>query len=105
MSALRLHGCPRADAAIFADTGDEPAWVYDHLERLKEWSPIPIHTTAKGRLSRDVEDRLTGRRSRVAAIPAWTRGRDGRAAPLRRQCTQEYKIEPLEKKVRELLGY
>lgn len=108
MSALRLHGCPRADAAIFADTGDEPAWVYDHLEKLTTWAAdhgLAVHATAKGRLSQDVEDRLTGKKKRFAAIPAWTRGRDGRAAPLRRQCTREYKIEPLEKKVRELLGY
>lgn len=105
LSSLGLHGCPKADVAIFADTGDEPAWVYDHLETLKAWSSIPIHVTSKGRLSQDVEDRLTGKKQRVAAIPAWTRGRDGREAPLRRQCTREYKIEPLEKKVRELLGY
>jgi hypothetical protein len=105
MSALGLHSCPKADVAIFADTGDEPAWVYEHLERLKEWSSIPIHVTAKGHLSQDVQDRLTGKKKRFAAIPAWTRGKDGRAAPLRRQCTREYKIEPLEKKVRELLGY
>jgi hypothetical protein len=105
ISALGLHGCPKADVAIFADTQDEPAWVYDHLEALKAWSPIPIDTTTKGCLSQDVQDRLTGKKSRFAAIPAWTRGKDGRAAPLRRQCTREYKIEPLEKKVRELLGY
>jgi len=105
MSSLGLSGCPKADVAIFADTGDEPGWVYEHLEMLKAWSSIPIHVTSKGRLSQDVEDRLTGKKKRVAAIPAWTRGRDGREAPLRRQCTKEYKIEPLEKKVRELLGY
>ncbi len=105
MSSLGLHGCPKADVAVFADTGDEPAWVYEHLERLKAWSPISIHATSKGHLSQDVQDRLTGKKKRFAAIPAWTRGRDGREAPLRRQCTREYKIEPLEKKVRELLGY
>ncbi len=27
MSALGLYGCPNADVAIFADTGDEPAWA------------------------------------------------------------------------------
>jgi len=105
MSALGLRNCPKADCAIFADTGDEPAWVYDHLETLKKWSTIPIHFTAKGHLSQDVADRLSGKKKRFAAIPAWTRGKDGREAPLRRQCTREYKIEPLEKKVRELLGY
>jgi hypothetical protein len=55
--------------------------------------------------SRDVSERLTGRRKRFAAVPAWMRGRDGRAAPLLRQSTREYKFEPLERKVQELLGY
>jgi hypothetical protein len=90
MSALGTHSCPRADVAIFADTGDEPAWVYDHLETLKQWSPIPIHVCSKGHLSQDVKDRLTGMKKRFAAIPAWTTGKDGREAPLRRQCTREY---------------
>lgn len=108
LSVLGLHGCPRADCAIFADTQDEPAWVYRHLNTLSAWAAdrgMPVHVTTKGCLSRDVGDRLTGKKSRFAAIPAWTRGKDGRAAPLRRQCTREYKIEPLERKVRELLGY
>lgn len=105
MSALGLHGCPKADVAIFADTGDEPAWVYEQLRTLQAWSPIPIHVVSKGHLSADVEARHNGTKSRVAAIPAWTHGADGRASLLRRHCTREYKIEPIEKKVRQLLGY
>lgn len=108
LSVLGLHGCPRADCAIFADTQDEPAWVYHQLNALTAWAAdrgMPVHVTTKGCLSRDVGDRLAGRKARFAAVPAWTRGRDGRAAPLRRQCTREYKIEPLERRVRDLLGY
>ena len=96
--------CQRADVAIFADTHDEPSFVYEHLERLKAWSPIPIEVVSQGHLSADVLDRHRGQRTRFAAIPAWTSGDDGRAAPLRRQCTREYKIQPIERRVRELLG-
>jgi len=105
MSCRGFHGCPRADVAIFADTQGEPAWVYEHLEALREWSDIPVEVVTAGDLMRDVVDRHTGKRKRFATIPVWTKGDDGRAFPLRRQCTREYKIEPIERKVRELLGY
>lgn len=51
MSNLGLYDCPRADVAIFADTGDEPQYVYDHLKKLREWSRIPIQVVSSGRLS------------------------------------------------------
>lgn len=96
---------PRPDVAIFADTQDEPAWVYDQLERLKSYATIPIEVVSDGKLSADVIGRHNGTRSRCAAIPAFTLGADGRAAPLRRQCTREYKITPIERRVREFMGY
>lgn len=37
-SALRLENVPRCDVAIFADTGDEPAWVYENLATLTHWA-------------------------------------------------------------------
>lgn len=57
MSVLGLHGCPQANAAIFADTQDEPAWVYRHLTLLAAWAADrgpPVHITTKGCPSRDV---------------------------------------------------
>ena len=38
---------PTPDVAIFADTGDEPAWVYRQVEDLKRRSRIPIHVERK----------------------------------------------------------
>lgn len=93
------------DVAIFADTQDEPRWVYEHLQRLKAWASIPIHVTTFGKLSRDIEDRHNGKKKRFASLPAFTVGDDGRAALLRRQCTREYKIDPIHQAVRRLLGY
>ena len=102
-SALGLHGVPRADVAIFADTGDEPAWVYEHLWKLAEWSPIPIHIAIKGHLSHDVLSKRG--RERIVSVPVWTVGTGANAnGVLRRQCTREYKIEPIERHVRRLLG-
>lgn len=105
MSARGLHGCPRANIAVFADTGDEPAWVYEHLARLEAWSPIPIHRVQRGHLSYDLMVKQRNGR-RYASIPLYTASPDGgREGMLRRQCTSEYKIEPIEKFVREYLGY
>ena len=105
MSARGLHDCPRADIAVFADTGDEPGWVYEHLARLEAWSPIPIHRVQKGVLSHDLilRQQVGGR---FASIPLYTASPAGdREGMLRRQCTREYKIEPIEKFVRQFLGY
>src|SRR3990172_11792930 len=77
MSALGLRGCPKADVAIFADTQDEPKWVYDHLSVLEKWGAehgLPVVRTTIGCLSADVEARHRGEKPRFAAIPAWTTG-------------------------------
>lgn len=105
MSVLGLKGCPKADAAIFADTQDEPDWVYRHLEVLERWAGdrgIQVYRCTNGKLSESVLD-LAARKSFIA-IPAYSVGDDGKATMLRRQCTREYKITPIERKVRELLG-
>ena len=104
-SNLGLHGVPRADVAIFADTQNEPKWVYEWVQRMVVWSNIPVHVTSKGNLLTNVVDANSGKIKRCANIPMWTTGKDGKSAPMRRQCTREYKIDPIEKHVRSLLGY
>ena len=107
-SALGLENIPRCEVAIFADTGDEPSWVYEHLALMSQWSQdhgIQVEVVSAGHLSADVQARHEGLKKRFACIPAFTEGQDGRASILRRQCTREYKIEPITKRVRELLGY
>jgi hypothetical protein len=100
LSVRKERGVPRADFAVFADTQDEPGEVYEHLERLREWSEargMPVHTVTAGRLSDDDPTFLQ--------IPAFTLGDDGRASMLKRQCTTHYKIAPITRFVRETLGY
>jgi hypothetical protein len=105
MSNLGLKGCPRADVAIFADTQCEPQWVYDHLATMEKWSTIPVLRVSIGNLGRRFAAWLRGKSRRASSLPLWTVGADGRAAPLRRSCTRDYKVKPIERKVRELLGY
>jgi hypothetical protein len=95
LSALGLHGVPRADVSIFADTHDEPNWVYDHLERLREWGKqysMDIEIVSMGSLSDDP----------FMKVPAFTMV-DGSPSITRRQCTADYKIKPINRRVRELL--
>jgi hypothetical protein len=89
---------PRADYAIFADTGWEPQAVYDHLDRLKALNEIPILTVSAGNLRADA---LSD--SRFASMPLFTKNETtGKVSMLRRQCTREYKVAPIQKKCREL---
>ena len=63
----------RIDAAIFADTGEEPVAVYKHLAWLQGLGGPPILVRSAG--SRLGDDLMTGRNStgqRFAAIPAYT---------------------------------
>lgn len=90
--------------AIFADTQDEPASVYAHLDRLAAdfGHVIPIRRVTKGRLSAVVGSGREGRRT--AAPPLHVRNERGEQAMLRRQCTREFKIEPIEREARSMLG-
>jgi hypothetical protein len=94
---------PRLDGAIFADTGWEPARVYGHLDRLTgvlSDAGIPVWRVSNGNLRRDTIDPA----HRFASIPYYVRNPDGSLGMGRRQCTSEYKLTPIRRKVRELLS-
>ena len=96
---------PTFDAAIFADTGWEPAAVYAHLDKLETDvlgpAGIPLYRVSSGNIRNDALDP----EHRFASMPLFVRNRDGGDGMARRQCTSEYKIKPIKQKVRELLGY
>jgi hypothetical protein len=95
---------PMPDAAVFADTGAEPKSVYEHLERLTKFLPFPVHVVTNGNIRDDIIS-ASSRRTRFASIPFFIRKTNGDCAMARRQCTKEYKIEPIRKKLRDMLGY
>jgi hypothetical protein len=93
---------PRPDVAIFADTEWEPAHVYRHLERLSAVlhdSGIELVRVQQGDLRRD-----TLARTDFLRLPAFVHGSDGKAAMLRRQCTERYKLDPIRREIRRRLG-
>ena len=124
---------PMPDCAIFADTGWEPKAVYDHLAWLMSSNvlPFPVHIVSNGNIRSQLMEAGAG--NRWASIPAFTRtvtpvgscvpildeDEDGEIVTvgtrrtrsetisigmIRRQCTSDYKIVPIRRKVRELAG-
>jgi hypothetical protein len=102
MALMAAHGeiTPMPDCAIFADTGAEPKGVYKWLDILEWELPFPVHRVSAGNLR---DNLLSTELGRSASIPAFTKF-SGSTGMTRRQCTREYKIEPIMKKVRELIG-
>lgn len=90
----------RADYAVFADTGAEPKKVYEWLDFIETKVSIPIVRCAKGNLYEDI---MAG--GRTASLPLHTLNDDGTQGMIMRQCTFDYKITPIQKAVRELMGY
>ena len=88
------------DAAIFADTGWEPEGVYQHLDWIESQVSYPVHRVSVGNIRKDSVDSINTTGQRFASIPFYL----SNGGLLRRQCTMEYKIEPIRKKIRELLG-
>ncbi|WP_280434446.1 hypothetical protein [Nocardia carnea] len=124
----------RLDGAIFADTGWEPERVYEVLNRLEvefRSARIPLHRVSNGHLRRDTldpESRFVsipyftlapeGTTVRDEIVETDDEGREiivGYSEPRpatrkeregigRRQCTSEYKLKPIGRAVRMLLG-
>lgn len=104
-------GYPKLDAAIFADTQDEPRSVYvwlDWLEQEIARSPFPfqVHRVTKGKLSEKVLKMRTtadGRKYSSCDIPVFTKSADGSQGLIpNRKCTTDFKIVPILKKAREI---
>ena len=95
-----LEGDVDADAAIFADTGWEPRAVYDHLAMLRKMAEdngFPIHIVNAGHSIRTVGGDATAGRP-----PVYLRGERGDGM-LRRQCTKVFKVQPVRRKIREMM--
>lgn len=110
MALMAAHGeiGPMPDCAIFADTGAEPLGVYEHLRWLMSGNvlPFPVHVVSAG----NIRDAILRPGPQNGKKGAWGRpsffveNPDGTNGMIRRQCTGDYKIDPIQKKVRELLG-
>lgn len=91
---------PMPDAAIFADTQSEPRAVYQHLDWLETQLPFPVHRVTAGSLRDEIIGAMRGENRMDARPPFFTQG----GGMLRRQCTQDFKVRPIQRKIRELAG-
>lgn len=104
---MAIDGELEFDLAIFADTGDEPRSVYDHLAWLKTLGGPEIIEVTAGNLG---ENLIKGVASggyggrRFASIPTFLAVDGQRGGIGRRQCTSDFKIAPIEKEIRTRLG-
>lgn len=105
MAVMGLIG-PKPDYAIFADTQNEPYWVTDSVKELQKWGDIPIIVATRGELGDEIRKAAGIRDGRFANIPFWTQSAENpdRSTPMRRHCTSDFKIQVVQKTVRELLG-
>lgn len=93
---------PMPDGAIFADTQSEPKAVYDWLDWLETNLPFPVIRVTAGNLMMMMMSALEGKR--FAGVPFFTQASNGSKGQLKRQCTGEFKIAPIEKELRKQAG-
>ena len=95
---------PRADYAVFADPGAEHWKTYEMLDWLIKWQKendgIPIIINNDKNILEDTRKAQNSRGVRWASIPAYSES----GGIVRRQCTGEYKIFPVQQSVRKLHG-
>ena len=93
---------PRADIAIFADTGAEHPKTIEYAKWLIDWQKkndgIPIYVASYRDIMSDIMSGKNSTGQRWASIPAFSEG----GGMIRRQCTSEYKIRQVIKKLREV---
>lgn len=102
MSLLAARGLltPMPVAAVFADTGDEPRVVYEHLDWLRAQLPFPVLVTSAGRLSEQV---ALGNKEARPPLFFRNEGKKGRGQ-MGRQCTRNFKVRPVRREIRRFMG-
>jgi len=109
MALMAKHGeiTPMPNGAIFADTGNEPKSVYKWLEWLEKQLPFPVHRVSAGNLGESALRLKVSKKGNTYtkhAIPAFIVDQHGKGGLLMRQCTSDFKIIPIQRKIRELRG-
>lgn len=96
------------DYIIFSDTGWEPKsihnWVKKVNDYIKEKFGREIIFTSGGNIRDDIINAAENG-ERAASLPYFVKKANGDKGMVMRQCTAEYKIQPITRKVKELLGY
>lgn len=105
---MSLRGeLPPLAAAIFADTQWEPAAVYRQLSWLEGKAAaqgVPVYRVTAGDLRAAALKRVSDAAGPAARVPGFVAGGRGREGMLPRECTRDYKVRPIRRQIRCLLG-
>lgn len=104
LMAARGEIGPMPDCAIFADTGWEPKHVYTHLDKLERELPFPVYRVSAGNLRSTIGATRPRGNFLVLDIPVYVANKGKPGGMTNRSCTRDYKIVPIQRKVRELVG-
>lgn len=106
-SCLLLMACAgeieKPDHVVFADTQWEPKSVYKQLEYLREQAEqagIGFHVVSRGDIREDFK-LISTDKVHLTSPPLFAK-KNGEVGMIPRQCTREYKIYPVRRKIREL---
>ena len=97
-------GYSKPDVAVFADTGWEPDYVYEHLDWLETQLDFELIRVSDGNLKENLKRAKTVSGHDFVDVPMFVTKPDGKAGILRRQCTNHYKIRPIHREIRERAG-
>jgi hypothetical protein len=99
LMALAGEITPLPSAAIFSDTKWEPAAVYAHLDwceaQMRDY--IPLYRVSGGDLRADALNYVQTGAVTGWRVPYFVRDGAGNPAMLRRQCTRDYKVRPIQR--------
>lgn len=98
------YGLSKPDMAIFADTQWEPNTVYEHLTWLEQQLSFPVVRVSAGNIRENILKGTAPDGHRFLGIPAFTINADGTKGTLIRQCTSDYKLDPIRSYLRSHLG-
>jgi len=96
---------PMPQCAIFADTQVEQPSVYRWLDWLEKKLPFPVHRVTAGNLAEKsliVRTSESGKKYTKHAVPAFIVDERGKRGLLMRQCTLDFKITVIIRRIAEL---
>ena len=97
------YGLEKPDFAIFADTGWEPPAVYEHLEWLEKQLSFEVVRVSAGNIRDNIIEGIAPDGHSFLGIPVFTVNTDGSKGRLVRQCTSDYKLDPIHSYLRQRL--
>ena len=97
-------GLPKPDVAIFADTQWEPKAVYEHIEWLKRELSFEVRVVTAGNIKENLRKGIMPDSSRFIGMPIYLLKDNGQNGATRRQCTTQYKVNPIHKELRAIWG-